>query len=84
MSDCIGGGQVNGRQLANRITESIIGREVLPSIPYWKSVHFASWTVTGLTPDEVFAVRAALEPLREIEREQRKARRAQRATPANW
>lgn len=83
-----GANQISGVTLANQITAAIIGREVAQTIPYRRGQHYASWTVTGLTRDQVYEVRAAIQPLSEIfyaERTARRARRAAaRAAPTWW
>jgi hypothetical protein len=63
--------QVRGLMLANKVVETTLGRAVQwERLPFRRGQHSHSWTITGLTPDEIDAVRRVLEPLRLIYLEQ--------------
>jgi hypothetical protein len=68
-------GQWDGVKVANAVCEATLGRPV-----EWERIkrksHYITWHVGGLSPDEVRAIRTALEPLRQLALEEARQRRA--------
>jgi hypothetical protein len=62
-------------KVANAVCEATLGRPV-----EWERIkrksHYITWHVGGLSPDEVRAIRTALEPLRQLALEEARQRRA--------